>query len=55
MTGRIDIAGAMLCAGERAAIEAALHVFTTLSEDNALFVDHFANYLHGRKQLITEP
>jgi uncharacterized protein len=46
MTSRVDMAGAMLCASERAAIDAALHVFTILSEDNTLFVKHFTNYLH---------
>ncbi len=56
MTGRIDLAGSLLCRMEKAAIEAARHVTTTLSEsDNDLFVDHFMKYLHeGTSQAAVE-
>jgi uncharacterized protein len=47
MTGKTDLAGPMLCMNEKAAIQAATHVFDTLTkEDNALFLDHFMRYLH---------
>lgn len=44
-TGHTDLAGAMLCASERAVIKAARRVFVTLSRsDNALFLDHLMRY-----------
>ena len=47
MTGHTDLAGPMLCASEKAALQAAKHVLVTLSEeDNDLFIDHFMEYLH---------
>ncbi len=47
MTGRINLAGSLLCNMEKAAIHAARHVSATLSESgNQLFVDHFMRYLH---------
>lgn len=46
MTGATDLAGPMLCASERAALQAAKHVLTTLSEQgNDLFIDHLMHYL----------
>lgn len=46
MTGRSDMASSMLCALERATINAAKHVLTTLSQsDNELFTDHLMRYL----------
>lgn len=47
MTGRTNLAGPMLCAMEKAAIEAAQLVLTTLTElDNKLFMEHFMQYFH---------
>ncbi len=47
MTGHINLAGSLLCSMEKAAIQAARYVFTTLSESgNELLVDHFMRYLH---------
>jgi uncharacterized protein len=44
MTGYTDLAGAMLCASEKAAIQAAERVLIAL-KDNELFVDHFIKYV----------
>lgn len=47
LTGHIGLAGPMLCASEKAAIQAAKHVLITLSElENELFINHFMQYLH---------
>jgi uncharacterized protein len=47
MTGHTDLAGPTLCASEKAAIQAAEHVFINLSElENELFIDNFMRYLH---------
>jgi len=44
-TGRVDVAGPVLCASERAAIHAARGVLSTLSqEENALFMTHILHY-----------
>ncbi len=48
MTGFSNWAGAALCAGERAAIEAAKRVFTTLA-GNDLFIDHLMHYLQKER------
>ena len=49
MTGHTDLAAPMLCESEKAALEAARYALVTLSEeDNALFIDHFMEYLHKR-------
>jgi uncharacterized protein len=46
LTGKTDSAGPVMCAIEKAAIEAAEHVLVTLSElDNELFIDHLMRYL----------
>jgi uncharacterized protein len=46
MTGATDLAGPMLCASERAVLQAAKHVLTTLSAQSSdLFADHFMRYL----------
>jgi uncharacterized protein len=45
MTGRTDLAAPVLCASERAAIEAASHALTALRE-NELFMDHLMRYVH---------
>jgi uncharacterized protein len=48
MTGATDLASPMLCASERAALQAAQHVLTVLSAtDNDLFIDHFMRYLEN--------
>lgn len=48
MTGHTDLAGPALCASERAAIQTAKHVFTTLAElDNEVFISHLMRYMHG--------
>jgi uncharacterized protein len=45
MTGRTDLMGAAMCASERAAIEAAKRVFSTLSQNgNDLYIDHLLRY-----------
>jgi len=56
MTGNINLAGSLLCSMEKAAIQAARTVSTTLSEsDNALFADHFMRYFHeGTSQAVVE-
>ncbi len=47
MTGKANLVGAMLCKSERAAINAARYVFTTLTDEtNELFIDHLMQYLH---------
>lgn len=47
MTGRTNLAGPLLCSMEKAAIDAARRVSTTLTESrNDLFVEHFMRYLH---------
>ena len=47
MTGHTDQVGPMMCASEKAAIQAAKHVLVTLSQlNNELFVDHLMQYLH---------
>lgn len=49
MTGQVDLAGSILCSMEKAAIQTARHVSSTLAErDNRLFVDHFLEYVHQR-------
>jgi uncharacterized protein len=46
LTGATDLASPVLCASERAVLQAARHVLTTLSsESNDLFTDHFMRYL----------
>jgi len=46
MTGRSDMVGTMFCALERASVNAAKHVFITLSQsDNELFTDHLMRCL----------
>lgn len=45
MTGRADLAAPILCASERAAIQAGSHVLTALRE-NELFMDHLMGYVH---------
>jgi uncharacterized protein len=49
MTGHTDLAGPMLCAGEKALVQAAGRVFTTL-HDNELFVDHLLAYVREGRQ-----
>jgi hypothetical protein len=44
MTGHTDLAGPMLCASEKAAIQAAEHVLIAL-KDNELFLGHFIKYV----------
>ena len=44
MTGQSDSASKFLCESEKAAIEAAKHVFIALSNNN-LFVEHYLKYL----------
>ena len=49
MTGHTDQVGPMLCASEKAALQAAEHVFVTLSQcNNELFVDHLMQHLCER-------
>ncbi len=49
MTGRTDLAGPMLCASEKALLQAAGHVFSAL-HDNELFVDHLMAYVREGRQ-----
>lgn len=49
MTGYTDLASAMMCASEKAAIEAATHVLIALQDDD-LFLNHFIRYLHEERQ-----
>lgn len=46
LTGHTDLTSSILCASERAAIHAAKHVITTLSE-NDLFINHFYSMFIG--------
>ncbi len=46
MTGHTDLAGPMLCASEKAAMQAARHVLTTLQGDE-LFIGHLLGYVRG--------
>lgn len=47
MTGTTDLASAMLCESESAAIGAARHVFSVLAKNNNnLFMDHLLHYVH---------
>jgi uncharacterized protein len=51
LTGAASIPGALICASERAAIEASEHAFTTLNDkENELFFEHFMRYAHGSCQ-----
>lgn len=46
MTGHTDLVSQFLCESEKAMIQAANHVLTTLSEsNNELFFDHFMKYI----------
>jgi uncharacterized protein len=45
MTGCTDLTSPMICESEKAAIQAARRVLSTL-KNNDLFVDHFLEYLH---------
>jgi uncharacterized protein len=48
MTGSTDRVGPIMCASERALIEAARYVFMALAgADNDLFIDHLMRYLDG--------
>jgi len=49
MTGHTELAGPMLCASEKALVQAAGHVFTAL-HDNDLFVDHLMAYVREGRQ-----
>ncbi len=52
-TGRVNLAGPTLCAHERAAIDAARFVLSTLSrEANALFTSHFLHYIREARTEI---
>jgi uncharacterized protein len=51
LTGVAGLPGPLICASERAAIEASEHVFTTLGDtENELFLNHFMRYAHGSCQ-----
>ncbi len=48
LTGRADLAAPIMCASERAAIQAASHALTALRQ-NQLFMDHLMRYVHERQ------
>jgi uncharacterized protein len=48
MTGHTGLTGPVMCASEKAVIQAAKHAFITLSElKNELFIDHLMQYSRG--------
>jgi uncharacterized protein len=55
-TGRIDLAGPVLCASERAAIEAARYTLATLSGERCdLFITHMLNYFQPERHASIFP